>query len=252
MAIPLHAKVAEALRTEIRQGTLAVGEALPSEAVLCERFQTSRGTVRASLATLRQEGLIAVSQGRPPVVRAAVAHQPFESFMSFTAWATSIGRVAGQRTIETARRGASSVVASVLEIDEGAPVVEILRVRLLDGTPAMLERSSFVDPVGRLLFDFDPDSGSIYAYLTSQGVDLHEGRHTIDAVAASEIDAGLLDVDPGAALLRERRRTVSREGATIECAEDLYRPDRVTFTIDNTQPAAERSLGDLRIVKESS
>lgn len=252
MAVPLHTKVADALRNEILDGTLPVGTALSSEASLCGRFDASRGTVRAALATLRHEGLISVSRGRPPVVREAAVAQPFETFMSFTTWANNVGRVPGQRTIEVARRGASAVAAAALGIDEGEPVVDVLRLRTLDGTPAMLERSSFIEPVGRLLFHFDPDSGSIYAYLLSRGADLFEGRHTIDAVAASDVDAAQLDIDPGAPLLRERRRAVDHDGTPIEYADDRYRPDRVTFTIDNTQSASSRAAGDMRIVKESS
>ncbi|WP_188546893.1 GntR family transcriptional regulator [Rhodococcoides trifolii] len=247
MSLPLHSRVADALRTEIADGVLAVGSPVPSESALCERFEASRGTVRAALGTLRNEGLIAGGRGRPPTVCAPAVAQPFETFMSFTAWAQSIGRAPGQRTLEVARRAASSVAATALGLDPGTTVVDVLRLRTLDGSPALLERSSFVESVGRKLFDFDPDSGSIYAYLIEQGIDLHGGRHTIDAVLASDADAAALDVDPGAALLRERRRATDSSGTPLEYADDRYRPDRVTFTIDNTQ-----STHDLRIVKEIS
>nr|WP_296773524.1 GntR family transcriptional regulator [Rhodococcus sp. (in: high G+C Gram-positive bacteria)] len=247
MSLPLHSRVADSLRAQIADGTLAVGAPLPSEATLCATHHASRGTVRAALAALRNEGLIAGGRGRPPVVCDTAVGQPFETFMSFTAWADSIGRTPGQRTLEVARRSATSVAAAALDLEPGTAVVDVLRLRTLDGAPAMLERSSFVESVGRKLFDFDPDSGSIYAYLTGEGVDLHEGRHTIDAVAATDIDAAHLDIDPGAPLLRERRRAVDLSGTPLEYADDRYRPDRIAFTIDNT-----RTAHDLRIVKEIS
>lgn len=252
MSTPMHIAVAQELRAQIVDGRLQVGQQIPSETRLCSTFGASRGTVRAALAALRHEGLISGGQGRSPVVREAVAPQPFETFMSFTSWAEKIGRTPGQRTIEVARRGASAVAAQALGIAEGATVVDVLRLRTLDGTPAMLERSSFVEPVGRLLFDFDPDQGSIYAYLTSRGIDLSEGRHTIDAVAADSVDAMHLDVAQGAPLLRERRRAVDTTGASLEFADDRYRPDRVAFTIDNAQPAGAGVQPDLRIIKETS
>ncbi|MCZ4077035.1 GntR family transcriptional regulator [Rhodococcus sp. H36-A4] len=247
MSLPLHSRVADALRAQIVDGTLPVGAPMPSEAKLCTRFEASRGTVRAALAALRNEGLIAGGRGRPPVVCDTAVGQPFETFMSFTAWAEAIGRTPGQRTLEIARRAATPLAAASLSLEAGTAVVDVLRLRTLDGMPAMLERSSFIESVGRTLFDFDPDSGSIYAYLIGQGVDLHEGRHTIDAVAATDVDAAHLDIDPGAPLLRERRRAVDLSGTPLEYADDRYRPDRVAFTIDNT-----RSAHDLRIVKEIS
>lgn len=252
MLPPLHVRIAESLRQQITSGTLSVGEPLPSEARLGERFDASRGTVRAALAALDREGLIDRGQGRSPIVREGVAAQPFETFLSFTAWAHGAGHVPGQRTLEIARRGASPAAAEALDLEAGEPVIEVLRLRTLDGLPAMLERASFVEHVGKLLFDFDPDAGSIYAHLTAQNVRLHSARHVIDAVGASDEDAQLLELAPGAPLLRERRRVLSPTGEPLEFGEDRYRPDRVTFSIDNVHSPTPGASPDVRILKELS
>lgn len=252
MSSPRHAQIADELRGRIARGELARGTALPSESQLGQQFGTSRGTIRAALAALRQQGLIGGGQGRPPMVLDSALGQPFETLQSFSAWARQVGREPGQRTVEVARRQASAVAADALELAEDTPVVEVLRLRLLDGEPAMLERSTFVSDVGRLLFDFDTDSGSIYAYLNARGADLHTARHTFDAVAADEVDADLLDVEVGSPLLRERRLATTSTGVPLEYSDDRYRPDRVTFTIANTQPTAAGVRRDLRILKESS
>ena len=252
MSLPIHARVADELRGRIDRGELAPGAALPSEARLCEEFGASRGTIRSALAALRREGLIDGSQGRPPVVRDAAASQPFENLLSFTAWAEQLGRAPGQRTIEVARRAVSGAAAHELDLEPGAVGVHVLRLRLLDGEPVMVERATFVESVGRLLFDFDPDSGSIYAHLTAQGIDLRSARHTFDAVPACELDSELLGVPIGAPLLRERRRATAADGTALEYGEDRYRPDRVTFTIDNSRPASAGVPRDLRILKETS
>ncbi|NKY58134.1 GntR family transcriptional regulator [Nocardia flavorosea] len=251
MVIPLHARVSAELRERIHRGALPPGASLPSEARLCAEFDASRGTVRTALATLRHEGLIIGGQGRPPVVRDTASGQPFESLVSFTAWAERIGRTPGQRTVEIARRGAGAAAATALGIGEGTPVVDVLRVRSLDGEPVMLERATFVEPVGRLLFDFDPDASSIYAHLARQGVDLHSARHTIDALAADRHDATLLGIAPGAPLLRERRRTLTAAGEPVEYGDDRYRPDKVTFTIDNARPGVPGTTPDLRVRKQA-
>lgn len=242
MAAPLHRQVADDLRRRIATGALAVGDPLPSEAQLCAAYGVSRGTVRQALATLRAEGAVGGGQGKPPVVRARPIAQPFETFLSFSAWAHAVGRTPGQRTLEVARRPAPPEAADGLGLEEGAVVVQVLRLRLLDGRPAMVERTSFVEPVGRLLFDFDPDSGSLYQHLTDHGVDLAVARHVFDAVAADGTDADLLDVASGAPLLRERRRTTSRDGEPLEWSDDRYRPDLVTFTIENAQARALPAL----------
>lgn len=231
---PKHQMLAADLRERIASGLWLEGEQIPSETQLCAQTNASRGTVRHALATLRSEGLISGGQGRPPVVAHEVRSQSFSTFMSFTEWAQSVGRVPGQRTLELARRPSSEEAAAQLGLEPGTAIVQVLRLRLLDGAPAMIERTSFDAEIGRLLFDFDTDSGSIFTYLREQGVDLGRGRHIIDAVAADAEDSQLLEVPVGTALLRERRITSSSTGDVKEYSDDRYLPNLANFTIENT------------------
>ncbi|WP_369045733.1 GntR family transcriptional regulator [Sinomonas sp. P10A9] len=231
---PRHTVIAAEFRRRIAEGIWPVGAKIPSESELCREFGTSRGPVRQALQSLRVEGLVAGGQGRPPVVSGSVPSQPFETLLSFSEWAHGIDRTPGQRTIEVSLRTAGPEAAAALLLENGEKVVEILRVRSLDGAPVMVERTSFVHDVGRHLFDFDTDSGSIFAFLKQRGVDLRGARHTIDAILADTLDSELLGCAVGAALLRERRVTTTREGQPIEYSDDRYIPELTSFTIYNT------------------
>lgn len=231
---PLHQRLGAEFRRRVETGEWPEGQPVPSEAQLCEEFGTSRGPVRQALAQLRAEGHLVGGRGRPPVARRVTPSQPFASLMSFTQWARSIGRVPGQHTVEVARRRAGPDAAARLGLDEGAPVVDLVRLRHLDGVPAMVERSTFVLDVGAHLFTADPDAGSVYEALTSRGVDLHHARHTIDAVAADRTDADLLHTGQGQPLLRVRRLAFTGDGRPVEYADDRYLPSMATFTIENT------------------
>jgi len=105
-----------------------------------------------------------------------------------------------------------------------------------------------VRPAGQ----FDHDAGSIYAHLTAVGIDLRSARHTFDAVPAGDVDAELLRVPIGAPCcgsgVARHRRTERR----WEYGDDRYRPDRVTFTIDNSRPVSAGLPPDLRVLKETS
>ncbi|AUG80471.1 GntR family transcriptional regulator [Kitasatospora sp. MMS16-BH015] len=231
---PLHQRLSAEFLRRINAGEWPEGQPVPSESQLCAEFGVSRGPVRQALATLRREGSLVGGQGKPPVARRTAPSQPFATFLSFTQWAESIGRVPGQRTLEVARRRASPESAARLGLTEGEFVVELVRLRLLDGVPAMVERSSFLAGVGAYLFDFDPDAGSVYAELLRRGVGLHHARHTIDAIAADPADARLLGIAPGEPLLRVRRLTSSQQGEPLEYGDDRYLPAMATFTIENT------------------
>ncbi|MFD5766315.1 GntR family transcriptional regulator [Streptomyces sp. NPDC127049] len=133
-------------------------------------------------------------------------------------------------------------IAAALETDPDDLAVQLVRLRLLDGRPAMLERMTYVEPVGRRLLGADLDAGSIYALLTADGVDLHSARHTFDAVPADALDARLLEVPEGFPLLRERRLTTDSQGAPIEWSDDRYRSDIATVTVRNTRSSRTAML----------
>ncbi|MEQ3541393.1 GntR family transcriptional regulator [Pseudonocardia tropica] len=56
-------RIAEDLRHRIRDGALVPGSLLPSEAQLCEQYDVARGTARAALAVLVDEGVVEVVPG---------------------------------------------------------------------------------------------------------------------------------------------------------------------------------------------
>lgn len=230
---PLHQWLSDVFRSRIESGVWGEGSRLPSESELCNEFGTSRGPVRQALSVLRREGVIVGGRGSPPHVRRAVLSQPFSAFLSFTEWARSIGRVPGQRTLEIALRTGVTPATSALGLQPGETLVEVLRLRLLDDEPTMVERSYFPPEIGRALFDFDTESGSIFAFLLARGVDLHRASHTIDAIAADSIDSGILGIANGSPLLRERRVTSDRAGNPLEYADDRYRSELSNFTIEN-------------------
>lgn len=233
--------MAAELRHRITRRDYAIGQSLPTESALCAEFDVSRGPVRQALATLRNEGLIRVSRGKPAVVRSHDAAQTLDTFTPFTQWAQRAGRTAGSRTLEVARRRASEPAIVALGLDTDDFVVEVMRVRLLDGEPAMIERSTFIDAVGSLLFEFDTDSGSMTDYLATRGIHFDTMEHVLDAVAATEVDAENLGIDIGGPLLRERRTSRDPDGVVFEFADDRYRPDLVAFSIVNARTIDARS-----------
>lgn len=214
-------------------GELPVGAPVPSAAELRLKWRGSRSPIRQALATLRAEGLIGGGRGKPPTVQRKETDQPFDSFVSFSRWARMLGLPPGQRTVEIARRIASPDVAQILEIPARESVVQLRRLRLLAGEPVMVERTTFALRWGSLLLSRDPDQGSIYDHLISQGLEVGVARHSIDAVQADDEDCAMLGVPRYAPLLREIRIAYTATGEVFEYSDGRYRPDRVTFTIDN-------------------
>lgn len=237
-----YAAIARALRDEIHSGELAPGSPLPSEARLSERFKVSRGTVRQALAALRAEDLIVGGRGRAPVVRRPGLSQSFDQLVSFSYWAQQLGRTPSARTLELARRPAEAEAAEQLGIAPGAPVFQYTRLRLLDGEAVMVERTTLIEQVGRLLLDCDLDGGSVYGQLGARGVEFAEAQQTIAAIGAGAEDAALLGIPRRAPILEVRRRALDPEGTPIEWARDRYRGDAFEITIHNQHTVARSGV----------
>ncbi|WP_394280793.1 GntR family transcriptional regulator [Corynebacterium sp.] len=227
--------IADYLRSAIRDGTFAPGDAIPSESELCRQFGTARGTVRQAIATLRSEGLISSGQGRRSRVLERVPAQSFDGVISFTQWCIAAGIKPGQQTQSIARVRSDERLASELGITPGDPIISVHRLRLMDGVPAMVERLNYNLDTGKHLLDFDTDSGSIYSRLLEAGVDIDYVTRTIDAIAATDDDALLLGVDPGTPMLRVRRNAFTTDGTPIEASDDRYLFDKASFAVTTSR-----------------
>lgn len=231
---PLYSRIYAVMVDRIRSGVWAEGMRLPSEDRLSDEFETSRGPVRQALALLRADGLITGGRGAPPVVRKTVPSQPFDTYVSFTDWADSLGREPTSTLIEISRRLADAALADALDVPEESPVVGVVRARGLDDEPVMLERSTYIWAVGRLLLTADLEASSIYQTFREHGVIPTRSRNVFDAVGADALDERWLGVPERTPLLRVRRTSYDQNGRTIDITENRYLPDRATFVVENT------------------
>jgi GntR family transcriptional regulator len=69
MGIPLYRRIADQLRRDIAAGVYQPGDALPQQAELATKFNTTRGVVQVAITTLAQEGLITSARHRGAVVQ---------------------------------------------------------------------------------------------------------------------------------------------------------------------------------------
>lgn len=226
-----HQEIASYLREAIQDGTLPPGSAIPSEADLVKKFGVARGTIRRAISTLRSEGLISSGQGRRTRVLNTVPTFSFDEAISFTQWCQNIGAEPGQKTQWVTKRPAGSELAAHLEIADTDQIVSVLRLRLMDGKPAMVERLNYPLEVGQHVMTFDTDSGSIYRRLLDMKVDIAYAKRTIDAVPANQEDSELLGVDVGVPLLRVRRRAFTLDGLPVEASDDRYLANKANFSV---------------------
>ena len=230
----MYRRIADDLSTAISGGAYAGGRGLPSENELASAYGVSRGTVRQAFAHLRGTGVVSSRQGARRRAQEGQRLQPMTELLSFSRWARSIGETPSSRTLEVATDGAPPEVAAALGEPAGATVLHVQRVRLLGGTPTMVEDTFYPMRLEPLIRGIDLDRESITECLEHRGVVLAHAQHQIDAVAATRRVAGLLGVPDGSPLLRTTRRTTDPDGRVVELSVDLYRGEAVAFVLRNS------------------
>ncbi|WP_079154033.1 GntR family transcriptional regulator [Streptomyces subrutilus] len=154
-----------------------MGARLPSESDLAARWSASRGTVRQAVATLAAEGLIGSRQGaRRTVLRQERRHSCGE-VNSFAQWAEGVGHRADSRFLSRIRRPATAGEAERLALDPGTEILAVLRLRLRDGEPTLVERTAYADWVAAAVEALPADCRSVMDSLAQgSGIVARHGR----------------------------------------------------------------------------
>jgi GntR family transcriptional regulator len=235
---PAGERVEEHLRELIVRGNFDRHARLPPERELAERLGVSRMTLRQALAALERDGLVTRSAGRNggTFLARGTVERNLGRFTGVPAYLASQGYAAGCRVVSARIDTADAEAAANLEVPEGTPVCDILRVRLADGVPISLEHARLLaEPLPGLLDR--PLGDSISELLSTEyGVTLSRAVERIEAVLAGPDEAEALGIRVGAPLMSVRRVTYTDDGVPMEYAHDLFRGDRartVAWTHDD-------------------
>lgn len=229
-------QIAEALKEDILSGEYAVGDSLPSEKVLSERFNVSPGTVRVAVNQLVTEGIVDGTRGRRKrVVKKPRPMASFSEFHSFAQWAWKAGHQPGGLVVSMQWQIADASDEQLLKVAEGQRVLTVVRQRLLDGENVMLEQTHYPEWLGQIITSLPDNASSVTRLLADEhGVRFSHAEHRFGAESADAATAKLLGVAEGAALLVHRRVTRDPSGRRLEWSIDKYIAGKVMVSVGNS------------------
>jgi GntR family transcriptional regulator len=229
-ADPLYRRVGYRILEQISSGALRRGDRLPSERALSEQCGVSRVTLRRALQQLEEDGVVASSRGSGWYVTAEVLGEPPNALLSFTEMARTRGLGPSAHILDQRVRPATLDESEALGIAPGAELLHLERLRLLNDVPIAFDHSLIPVEIAPSLPEYDFTVVSLYTTLELEyAVVPSRADYAVEAVAADERAAGLLDVAVGAPTLVTTQTTYESHDRPFELSTMTYRGDRYRF-----------------------
>ena len=209
------------------------GTPAPSERDLAEQFGVARMTVRHAIDALVAQGLLERIAGRGTFVTKPLIDMQMR-LSSYTEEMERRGKRPESRTLLSRREAAGPGVARAMEVNEGAAIAHWQRLRLADGVPMAVQHVYLsLDRFPNFLDEALP--ASLYFWFAMRDLMPTWGEDSVSAGIATEEEADLLELEPGAPVLHISRRAFCRE-IVVEVTRSVYRADRYTLWVPVLRP----------------
>lgn len=233
---PRYVQVQEHLRASIRNGTWKVGEPIPPEKVLVERFGVARMTVRQALDGLVREGLVVRARGRGTRVAHPRVERELTRMHGFSEDMRGRGMVPSSIVLARDVVPAPKEVSEKLALNPREAVIRLQRLRLADALAMALETSFFNYALCAAVLRADLEAGSLYAFLQDTiMIELRYATQELEAALPSSAEASLLAIPRRSPVLIINQTTYVRsdhDDVPAITGRTVYRADRYHFRLE--------------------
>jgi len=188
------------------------------------------------LDVLEARGLIIRKRGSGTFVTKAKIEREDIRVFAFTKIMAASGYKTGTKILSALEVGADARVAGKLKVEVGTHIYYYHRLRLLDGEPMMLEKICLPKHIFPGMDQHDLENNSLFEVMEKEfGREITTAEQAVEAVRASDDEAEVLGITPGAALMMEERISRDQFDTIIEFSRDLYRGDRFRFIVEDAR-----------------
>ena len=228
--MPLWAQLEAELRRRLDGGEFDEGY-FPTDLELTETYGVSRHTVREAVRHLNKTGVLKRERGRGTVVNRSEFEQSLGTLYSLfqSVESANVEQTSEVLDLEVVTDPAA---AMQLDLDEGAELVLLARLRLAGGAPLAVDRAWLPAAVAKPLLDVDWSHTALYAELAKIGAPVpNQGWERLTPIVPAPADRARLGLKRAdAAFFLERRSC--RDGQPIEWRTTIIRGDRFRFVSD--------------------
>jgi GntR family transcriptional regulator len=228
---PIYQDVYLKLKKLINSGEYSAGDFLPTEDGLEKIYGVSRTTIRKAIEMLVADGYLEVKQGRGTRVLDYHYTQSLNQVTSVSETLRQKGYEVSIKDIFIDTIQASKHVAEMLEIPVNADIYRVQRVLSADNIPAAILFNYIKVDLAKGIDEKASRINRLYEFLhTEYDIQIDSSRDTISAKNADFIEAQLLNIKVGSALLVIHRVTF-QAGRPVTHDVSTMRADRYQFEI---------------------
>lgn len=230
--IPAYIQIHDQIKAEIDQKIWKIGQRLPSERDLAEKFQVSRMTLRQAITLLVEEGVLERRVGSGTFVASTRVQEKMRGTTSFTEIMKAQGKVPSTQVISYKRTIPSLQEVDKLGIDKTETIIRMERVRYADGVPVVYEVASIPE---KFIINFKKEevTSHFFQTLENHGYRIGKSQQTIYARLAKEKIAHYLEIPKGHAILGLTQISYFDNGTAFEYVKSQYVGERFEFYLEN-------------------
>ncbi|TVZ41074.1 transcriptional regulator, GntR family [Alteromonadaceae bacterium 2753L.S.0a.02] len=228
---PLYRQISDLLRQEIRDQH-QLGDMLPSENTLAERFQVNRHTLRRAIEDLIAEGIVVRHHGVGIQVVEPTLDYAITANTRFTQTLESLGLNSISRVLRKQIIHAQEDVAMRLQVERGTKVLHLETLRKVNGKPFCVISHYLGNPVIDKVYQ-TYNKGSLHCFFNEHcDVNLRRQESHISAILPSDSDVKLLNMPRFLPVLRVKSVNADvSNGLPVEYCVTRFRGDAVQLSV---------------------
>lgn len=229
---PIYDQLVEILRNKI-ENEMEPNDRMLSERKICDEYGVSRTTVRLAMADLEHMGYIYKRHGKGTFV--AALNQNSQNLMdsySFTDHMKAQGKNPSTKVLSFEIVESTKYFSEKLGINPGERIIKIMRLRLADNIPMMLERTYLPMREFAGLTQEKVIQKPLYEiFREDYGEIIKVADEEFSAGIVSDKEAELLEVPIDSACLKLLRTTYNDNNIVIEFTLSVARSDKFVYKI---------------------
>ncbi len=231
--VPLYYQLVSIIKRNIAVGIIKSGDLLPSEQEMCDTFGISRSTVRLAIGELESEGLVVRRRGKGTYISEPKLRRKTEEIYSFSSEMLSLGLNPSSKVLRFEKKVPEEDMVKFLGLkDNMQQVFEIVRVRMADNEPLLLETTFIPEYIFPELTEEMLNHASLYQLIKEKArIRPFSAEESYETIVLTKDVADLLNTKRGSSAFYVERRTWTMTGEMYELTQSILRGDRSKFIV---------------------